>query len=429
MEKRVLETDKNYTLVEYTLEGREVEIAENRAARRLNDIVEIPGFRKGRVPKSVLKLRFGEAFKDYVLEELERKVVSEEEELLERSLLTPIVVESELENGKATVKVEWHLEPEVEIDDYEGIELKKVEKEELVEKYVQKRLEDLREEHALLEEKEEKAEYGDQVKVRMVVTTEDGKVIRDEEYEYVLVEEDDRPFVKDLVGKKKGDVVEFDREYKGHKFHYKLELLGVYRRILRELDDEFAKAVSREFETLEQLKEKLKEEGEDSYDATMKQILRDQALEWLVEHTHLEISEKTLQRVLEDMTRRLKEEGKYEKLVEDFGGEEELKKATQDRFLRNLKETYGIRKVAEKEGIEVTEEELEREAEELAALWGINPRKAKALVKNDPRIREDLEWTLLKNKVLDAIVSKAKVVVLSEEEFRKEFGGGEDEEG
>ena len=427
MEKKVLEKDKNYALVEYTFDEREVEIAEDRAVRRLNEMVEIPGFRKGRVPKSVLKLRLGEAFKDYVLEDLERRAVSEDEEMAERALLVPMIVESKLEGGKAVVKVEWHLEPEVKVGDYTQMELRKIEKEELVEKYVQRRLEDLREEHPLLEEKEGEAEHGDLVKVKMTVTTEDGKVLRDEEYEYVLYEDDDRPFVKELVGKKKGDVVEFDREYKEHKFHYKIELLGVYRRILRELDDAFAKVVGSEFETLEDLKEKLKEEGEESYEVTMKQILRDQALDWLVENTELEISEKTLERVVEDMKDRLKKEGKYEKLVEDYGGEEELEKVSKERFLANLKETYGIKKVAEIEGIEVTEEELEKEAEELSTFWGIPPQKAKVLVKRDPKIREELEWALLKNKVLDAMIEKAKVVTVSEEEFRKEVQDGEEE--
>ncbi len=428
MEKKVLEQDKNYILVEYEFGKDDIREAENAAAVRLNKIVEVPGFRKGRVPKDVLKIRLGEAFKDYLMENLEKKAV--EEKLIERSLLAPVVVKSSVEDGKATVRVEYHLEPEVRIDDYSQVELKKVEKEGLIEKYIDQRLQDLREEHALREEKEGEAEYGDLVKVKMTVSTEEGKVIRDEEYEYILVEEDDRPFVKDLIGKKKGEVVEFDREYKDHQFHYRLELLGVYKRILRELDDEFAKVVNNEFETLEQLKEKLKEEGEDSYDSTMKQVLRDQALDWLVGHTQVELSEKTLSRMEKDMMKRLKEEGKYEKLVEDFGDEEKLKEATKERFLSNLRENYGIRKVAELEGVKVTEEELEKEAEDLASLWGISPRKARALVKNDSRIREDLEWALLKNKVLDKIVEKAKVVEVTEEEFKKSLGGeGDSDEG
>ncbi len=421
MDKKVLEQDKNYMLVEYEFDEKEIEKAENRAASRLNRMVEVPGFRRGRVPKDVLKIRFGKAFKEYVLEELEREAV--EEDLLSRSLLTPVIVESDIKDGKAVVKVEYHLAPEVKVGDYSQMELKKIEKEGLIEKYVDKRLEGLREEHALLEEKEGEAEYGDQVKVKMTVTTEEGKVIRGEEYEYILVEEDDRPFVKDLVGKKKGEVVEFDREYKDHQFHYRIELLGVYKRILRELDDEFAKVVSNEFETLEALKEKLKEEGEDSYDSTMKQILRDQALEWLVDNTELELSEKTLSRMEEDMLNKLKEEGKYEKLVKDFGSEEELRKAARERFLRDLKENYGIGKVAELENIDVTQEELEKEAEELSSLWGIPPRKARAIVKNDPKIRNELEWTLLKNKVLDRMVEKGKIVEVSEEEYRKSVGG------
>ncbi len=421
MVKREVERDKNVVIVEYEFEPQEVKKAEEKAARYLNQRIVIPGFRKGKVPLNVLRVRLGEDFDEYVFDYLIEEAVKDEK--TDKLLMAPIVIETERQGEKVLVKVEYHYEPEVKIDNYENIDLKVVDKEEVLKKFVDTSLEGLREEHALVEPKEGEAGYGDMVKVRMIVTTDEGKVLRDEEYEYVLVDDDDRPFVTELVGKKKGDVVEFDKEYEGKKFHYKIEILEVYNRTLMELDDEFAKAVGSEFETLEQLKEHLKEQGSEIYDRETKESLREQAFDWLVDNVELEISEKTLERFVERAVEKLKEKGKYEEYVERYGGEDKLKESFRGYYLRQLKEDYVINKIAELEGIEITDEDIEKEAAELSKIWGISEERAKVLVKKKPDMYAELKWVLLKRRALDAVVDKAKITTLSEEEYRKVMGG------
>ena len=420
MERRELERDKNYVVVEYEFSKDEIAKAEERAYRYLNRRLDIPGFRRGRIPKSVLKMRLGKTYYEYVLDELAEDAFRSEE-LVKISLLLPEILERKVEGEKALLKIEYHLEPEVKLPEMEGIVLEKVEKDRIVQKYVDERLEDLRQEHALVEPKEGKAEYGDMVRVRMVVTT-DGKTIRDEEYEYVLVEGDDRPFVTDIVGKERGDVVEFDREYKGRTYHYRMEILEVFSRTLMELDDEFARTVSGEFETLDQLKNHLFQEGEKLYDMNVEKSLRDQALNWLMENSELIISTKTLDRMVETAIEKLKEDGKYDSYVEEYGGEEKLLESLREYYKNKLLEEYAIKVYAERNGIEVTDEDLEKEAESIAQLWGISVPRAKTLVKNNEKIREEVEWTLLKNKVADSIISKAEIkeVKLEEEESEEE---------
>ncbi len=421
MEKRELERDKNYVLVEYAFDEDEIKKAEERAVRRLNRIVEVPGFRKGRVPKGVLKMRLGKDFDYYVLEELEREIFQMERR--ENLLLKPLIVDEKLEDGKAIVRIEYHHEPDVELPNPEDAVLRIAKKEPVLEKYVDKRLRDLREEHALVEPKDEPAQVGDLVRVRMKVTTKDGKVLRDEEYEYVLVEGDKRPFVQELIGKKAGDVVEFDREYEGKTFHYEIEVLQVYSRTLMELDDEFARTVSGEFDTLEKLKSALMEEGEKIYEVERKNALRNQALAWLAENSELIISEKTIERLVESAIEKIKEDGKYEEYLEKFESEENLRDTLKSHYIEDLKGEYSVKGYAKKNDIQVGEEEVMEEAEALSQLWGISPQRAKALVKNDPELRYEIEWTLLKNKVADDIISKAKI-----EEFEPEEGEDEKDE-
>ncbi|PLV59395.1 trigger factor [Thermotoga sp. KOL6] len=410
MEVKELERDKNRVVLEYIFDEKEIEQAEDKATRYLNQRVEIPGFRKGRIPKNILKLRFGKDFQEYVLDFLMDLIP---ETLKDRKLIiSPIVTKREIENSSARMVVEIHEEPEVKIGDVSKIEVEKVDEEKVLEKYVERRLEDLREKHALLEPKEGSAEIGDLVRVTMEVYNEEGKKLTTREYEYVLKEGEDRPFVKDLVGKKKGDIVEIEREYEGKKYTYKLEVQEVYKRTLLEIGDELARTVSNEFETLEQLKESLKKEGKDIYEVEMKESMREQLAEKLPEVVEIEVSEKTLDILVEESINRLKKEGKYEQIVSSYENEEELRKELKNRILNDIKRDRAIEVIAKEKNIEVTEEELEKEAEELAPFWGISPDRAKALVKSRQDLKEDLRWALLRRKVLDALLEEVKVKVV-----------------
>lgn len=201
MEVKELERDKNRVVLEYVFNREEVLEAEDKAARYLNQRVEIPGFRKGRVPKNILKMRLGEDFQEYTLDFLMDLIP---DTLKDRNLImSPVVTEREIKEDTARFVVEVHEEPEVKIGDVSKIEVEKVDEEKVLEKYVERRLEDLREKHALLEPKEGPAEVGDLVRISMEVYNEEGKNLTTREYEYVIKEGEDRPFVKDLIGKRK----------------------------------------------------------------------------------------------------------------------------------------------------------------------------------------------------------------------------------
>ncbi|ABQ46265.1 MULTISPECIES: trigger factor [Thermotoga] len=421
MEVKELERDKNRVVLEYVFGAEEIAQAEDKAVRYLNQRVEIPGFRKGRIPKNVLKMKLGEEFQEYTLDFLMDLIP---DTLKDRKLiLSPIVTERELKDVTARVVVEVHEEPEVRIGDISKIEVEKVDEEKVLEKYVERRIEDLRESHALLEPKEGPAEAGDLVRVNMEVYNEEEKKLTSREYEYVISEDEDRPFVKDLVGKKKGDVVEIEREYEGKKYTYKLEVEEVYKRTLPEIGDELAKSVNNEFETLEQLKESLKKEGKEIYDVEMKESMREQLLEKLPEIVEIEISDRTLEILVNEAINRLKREGRYEQIVSSYESEEKFREELKERILDDIKRDRVIEVLAQEKGISVNDEELEKEAEELAPFWGISPDRAKSLVKARQDLREELRWAILKRKVLDLLLQEVKVKVVEPK------GEGDDSEG
>lgn len=422
MTTKELERDKNLKVIEYTFDEEEIKRIEDEVARYLNQRTEIPGFRKGRVPKHILKVRLGDVFNEYILDFLTDKVSESVER--EHLIALPVVRERRLSEGSARIVVELHEEPAVKLGDLSKIEVQKVNEDKVLERYVEKRLEDLRERHALLEPKEGPAEMGDLVRVKVDISNEEGKVLTSREYEYVLKEGEDRPFVKDLLGKRKGDAVEVEREFEGKKYKYIMEVKEVYRRSLLEISDELAKAVGNEFETLEQLKEALREEGKNIYDVEMKANMREQLSEKLPDFVEMEISDRTLSLLVEEAIERMKREGKYDQLLERYGDEKKIREDLERAIVRDIKFERAVEEFAKEKGITVTEEELEKEAEEIAPFWGVSAERAKSIVRSRRDVREDLEWAVLKRKVLDAMLELVTVKIVEPAE-----GGGADEEG
>ncbi|MBZ4651187.1 MAG: trigger factor, partial [Thermosipho sp. (in: Bacteria)] len=227
------------------------------------------------------------------------------------------------------------------------------------------------------------------------------------------------------------DVVEFDREFqKGEEekivYNYKIEILDVYKRILPELTDEFVKnnLAEMHLETLDELKNKILEEGTKIYDDEIKHSIREQILAQLPEATELFISEKTIDYAVRLIVNNMKEEGKYEEYVKKYDSEDKAKEAIREYYVSELKKEAAIEKIAKEYNIErkATDEELEKYAEILAPYWGISVERAKVLVKERAEVRNEVENMIFVDKVLDKISENVEREIV---DINKE--GGEDE--
>jgi len=428
MERNVKAQDKNLLVYEYIFNQSEVAQAEETAIKHVAERVDIPGFRKGRAPRYLIRMRYPETIKSEMLEVFWQKV-TEEIGSSEEMLLSPILEDFEINENGAKLVVQIHKKPQLVIKPFEEFELKKVDKPSILESYVERRLKELQEFHAIIEPKEGAAEHGDMVRVKMTVTT-DGKTIMNEKVnEYVLYKEDDRPIVTEVIGKKAGDTVEFDRDFGKEKvYHYKIEIEQVNKRTLLDISDELAKAVSSEYETLQQLKNALEKEGSELYEKDMKEFLQNQAIDILSNESELLISERTLTELVERAFEKIKQDKEeYEKLLKDHDDDpEKLKEALRNYYLTDLKRTLSIEKIAQENDLNVTDEEVEAQAQDLAVAWGISVDRAKSILKSRQDISDDVRWELLKRKVADLILAKAKIVNVKPEELHKEEEKHED---
>ncbi len=113
----------------------------------------------------------------------------------------------------------------------------------------------------------------------------------------------------------------------------------------------------------------------------------------------------------------LKQAESVEKLVEEFRA----------GILDEVKKNRFIEEMARIEGLKVEEDELVSYSEEMSSHWGISADRAREMVKSREDVREDLISTILRNKVLDIVVEKAKVVEIEPREESPEQPGGKEE--
>ncbi|WP_448536289.1 trigger factor [Pseudothermotoga sp.] len=424
MERNVVNVDENVATYEYLFNDEERRAAESVALKKIARDVEVPGFRKGKVPEFILRARFPETLKAETLEELMSKVL---EDLKQEDIILPVYpIDIDLEREGARFIVEVHRRPEVQLKPFEDFELKRIDKLSVLSKYVEERLKELQEQHAIVQPKEGPAEYEDLVRVKMTISTGDKLIVDNKEIEYVLHNDDDRPIVTELIGKKAGEVIEFEKTFEdGKNYHYKIEILQVNSRTLPVVSDEFAKTVNSQYETLQQLKEAIEKEANEIYERDIKHFLRDQAIDMLVRTSELKISDKTLERLakraLEDIKSNREE---YEKLLREYDGDEQKAlEAIKRYYLQDLKAEYAIVEAARQNGIEVSDEEVLAQAEKLALAWGISVERAKSLLKNRKDVYEEVREQLIKEKIADKILEKCKVLDVKPEEVNTNESG------
>ncbi|RKX45776.1 MAG: hypothetical protein DRP27_03245 [Thermotogae bacterium] len=388
-----VEKDQNYEKVKVVFSKEDVERAEGRLAAKLNREIELPGFRRGKVPKSILRIRFPEYFEKEIVDELVEMWLDDRSDGL---LLDPKMLSEERNEDGITVELELHWEPEVELPDLGELKVKFPSKDSVLENIVESNLETLRKEKAILEPKEEEIEKGDLVRLRYkIVDKETGEVVREDQSTEVNV--DALKWLEDaLIGKKSGAKIDtFVVEEEAGEPRYKLQgvIEQVYRKILPELDDEFAAFVDEKYKTLDDLKADLRKSGEREYEDLKADVLPSLALKELVEASKLHVSDRTLELMVNEHIKRLKSEGKYEKAVENAGSEEELTKAIREELVEALKARLVPVVYGSRHDLSITEEEIAEFVEKMAPTWSTTPERAKKEIFSS----KELFWKIVRN--------------------------------
>ncbi|WP_036224088.1 trigger factor [Mesoaciditoga lauensis] len=421
----IIKEEENVKTVKVTLEHEKIEKAKEEVYADLSKNVKIKGFRKGRVPRNLLNTIVGtEKINDMVKEtvaDVALEALYNEEEFKKMNVMLPPALVSIDLNEKAEVTFEIHLYPEVEVESLEGEEIEIPElREEDVEKDVEEELQRLREENAVLEPKgeDEVVEEGDHVEIEYHVT---GKEETPRTFDFVVKDPKSSQLFQDILGKKVGDTIEFVDERDENKTSYTMKITAIHRRVLANLDDDFAKTVDVEAETLEALKQKLREKIKGSFDEFMKTFESNVILDRLANKTKLKMTDHSLDLFVNHVIMRQKENKEYEKSLKDFNGDEEAYKDSLKKEIENyLKVKGAVEKIAEEKGIEVTEEEIFEKAKEYYASMNISDERLKVTLSKDRDLHDRIKNELLHNKVAEELLKNAKITVKKAEEKKEE---------
>ncbi|MEQ6000536.1 trigger factor [Bacillus amyloliquefaciens] len=374
--------------------------------------VSIPGFRKGKVPRGLFEQRFGvEALYQDALDIL---LPVEYPKAVEEAGIEPVdrpeIDVEKIEKGESlifTAKVT--VKPEVKLGDYKGLGIEKDDTA-VTDEDVQNELKALQERQAELVVKEEGAvENGDTVVLDFEGFV-DGEAFEGGKAENYSLEVGSGSFIpgfeEQLTGLEAGaekDVeVTFPKEYHAEELAgkpavFKVKIHEIKAKELPELNDEFAKDIDEEVETLAELTEKTKKRLEEAKENEADAKLREELVLKASENAEADVPQAMidteLDRMLKEFEQRLQMQGMNLELYTQFSGQDEnaLKEQMKEDAAKRVKSNLTLEAIAQAENLEVTDEEVEAELTKMAEAYNMPVENIKQAIGSTDAMKEDLK--------------------------------------
>ena len=410
------------------IEAEELEAATNKAYLKNRSHIAVPGFRKGKAPRKMIERMYGadiflsDALEGIMPEVLQYAITETDYKIVGYPKVSDVDLKDE--NKAAEVTLTAALYPEVKIGEYKGIAAPKPSVE-VLKSEVDQEIEATRNRNARIEKADRPAQTGDIAVIDFEgfvdnVAFDGGK---GENYELELGSGQFIPgFEEKVEGMAEGEERDIDlvfpeqyqEDLAGKPVVFKVKLNEVKEKILPELDDEFAKDVS-EFDTLKEYKASIKENMQSArqkeVDETFEGILLDKVVETLEADVPDAMVEERLDASMQNMSRQMAQYGMQpEQYLQMMGMTPEMyRDRMRESSEKQVKLGLALAKIAELEGFEISEDELEEEYKDASERFGMEVDKIKESAPRDDII-EDLKI----RKAIKCVVDNAKV-----EEFKE----------
>jgi len=420
--------ENNKVSFSFQLAAEDFEKAVQQAYLRNRSKFNIPGFRRGKAPRKIIELNYGEGifYEDAINSLLPEAYEKAVRELELEPVDTPDINIEEINKGEPiTVKVQVDVKPEVKLGDYKSIELEKVEYN-VTDEMVEHELKHVQEDNARLIHVDRPVKEGD------LLTIDFKGFVDDEQFpggtaEGYQLEVGSNTFIpgfeEQLIGKNKGEEVEikvtFPEEYHeeslaGKDAIFKVAIHEIREKELPELDDEFAKDVS-EFDTLEEYKESIRAKLEEELKAREAFERENLVIEKAMEISEVDIPNGMIETQIDNELRqfdfRLRSQGlELQQYLELTGSKiEDLREQFREIAEKRVKADLVLEAIAKAESIEVTEEDIDEELRKLAEQY-----RAEDVEKFVEDMKKgDLEYIkagIVNSKVVDLLVENAKFI-------------------
>lgn len=392
--------------------------------REIGKKAKIKGFRPGKIPRKILENYFREQAEEETLNNLVNKYYWQT--LDDKGIIAvsrPEIAQDGLkENQPYTFTASFETEPDIEPKNYKGIELQK-EEIEVKEEDVDKRIEEIRNMFATMEEVADDREVrtGDFVEMNFTGVL-DGEELPELKAENYFVEIGSQRLVPgfedQIVGMKKGEDREvrvvFPEDYHEKKLANREVLFKVHLKNLKEkklpaFDENFVKNFER-YNTLEDFRNDVRKTLEEKQKQQAKNNLREKITDILIKENDFPVPqalvEKQIYYMMADTQNRMISAGIDEQTALDFTFK--MKDKYKEDAEKVVKSFLLLKKIAEKESIEVTDQEVEKYLEQIAAETQRDYASLSRLYDNEGR-KEALKMDLLQRKVFDFIENHAKL--------------------
>lgn len=404
---------------------------------KLRHSVKIPGFRPGKAPINLIEKRFG---KDVEAEVLDKIIPEHLTNAIREADITPVtmpILDEEFEfkrNNPINLSFTVEVLPKIENMEYENIKIKDIPFT-VEEPDIEDTLKKLQDQKAIFEVADKEVEMDDLVTFEYV----DSEIVsgeNDSSVKELISKMGNEIFPYDLMekvtGKKKGDIVEFtttfdetkSKELAGKTANIKVKVSEVKKKSLPALDDEFAKDLG--FANISELKEKIKEKIYSAKKEQIQKIQKAEIINKILEPIHFEVPETLLNRELESLMLEKNISGskqgkesldiETEILQETSEADSSEKEEKEDpeaklkhKALRNVQASIVIDSIGQKEGITVTDTEVNERISFLAQRLSATPEAIRNFYMYKQGSLEGLKHSIYEEKVMDLLLSKASI--------------------
>jgi trigger factor len=365
--------------LEFEIPFDQVEKAEEQVTENLKGRVRLPGFRPGKAPTSLIKSRFKSEIRSEVIESLVPKAFRERVSKDELKVIgTPDITDLHFEPGEPIrFKAEFEVAPEIEVDNYRGLPVKYVEPT-VTDEEVSSRLDAMRETKAeYLNIDPRPIESGDFVVAHLKSLDGIDEPVDQDDLQIEIGAADTLPaFTENMLGAQPDETKEFEvvypEEYGSEKLAGKTVRFQMTPKVIRRkelpvLDDEFARDLG-DYQNLEDLKDNVRKAIFREKQHAAQHEAQEALVDKLVESHDFPVPETYVDYQIENQTRaRLREltgrDVDLSKLNLDW---KEIKEKQRDKAVRNVKAALILDKIADREAINATREEVDHEVQHIA---------------------------------------------------------------
>lgn len=425
MSVQVEKLEKSMAKLTITVEAAKFDAAVDSAYQKNKGKIALPGFRKGKAPRAMIEKMYGTGV---FFEDAANELIPEAYETAAKESELEIVAQPEIEVTQMDKGTDFiftatvAIKPEVTLGDYKGIEVEKKEAE-VSEEEITAEIDKAREANSRLITIEDRAtEDGDTVIIDFDGYV-DGKQFEGgyaEDYTLVLGSHSFIDNFEDqLVGKNLGEDVEvnvtFPEEYhvdelKGKPALFKVKIKEIQKKELPELDDDFAQDVS-DFDTLDEYKADVEKKILENKENQIKREQEDQIIEKIIENAQMEIPQQMIaaqtRQMTQEFAQRLQSQGLSLEQYMQFTGltPQKMMEDLEPQALKRIQSRLVLEAVVAAENIEASDEEIDKELENMASMYQMEIDKLKELIGDDEK--KQIGVDLAVQKAVEFVVKEA----------------------